>query len=337
MGEPYTIRIFVPDGDPEGAKIVELLNWAGVGIAFPRSAWTQLSGRPEFKRSGIYVLTGPTEGTDDELPTIYIGQGDEIGVRIESHHSDKDFWDWGYAFVSKGNPLNRAHITWLEHALLERAKQAERCHLDNAQQPREPGLSEPDRADTQGFLREMLRILPLLGVRVFEKPAPVATPGTRSLSPSIATPANERDTVVVPAQEPGFTETFLGEHSWDAIRIGGGMLEKIKYIAAYQSAPVSAITHYARVDRIEPFGDEGKYRLIFAEPAKPLSQPIPFADATPGSMQSPRYTSLAELLSAKRVTDLFPTSKNLSDAKGTSVGKAPPNNGVQPTPARGRG
>lgn len=313
MGEPYTIRIFVPDGDPEGTKIVELLNWTGVGIAFPRSGWPQLSGRQEFKGSGIYVLTGPTEGTDDELPTVYVGQGDEIGVRIESHHSDKDFWDWGYAFVSKGNTLNRAHVTWLEHALLERAKRAERCHLDNAQQPREPRLSEPDRADTQGFLREMLRILPLLGVRVFEKPAPVATPGTVSPSPFIATPANARDTVVVPAQEPGFTKTFLGEHSWDAIRISGGMLDKIKYIAAYQSAPVKAITHYARVDRIEPYGDGGKYRLIFAEPAKSLPQPIPFADAPSGPMRSPRYTSLAALLSAKRVADLFTSSKNPSD------------------------
>jgi len=313
MGEPYTIRIFVPDGDPEGAKIVELLNWTGVGIAFPRSGWPQLSGRPEFKRSGIYVLTGPTEGTDDELPTVYVGQGDEIGARIESHHANRDFWDWGYAFVSKGNTLNRAHNTWLEHALLERAKRAERCHLDNATQPKEPGLSEPDRADTQGFLREMLRILPLLGVRVFEKSAPVATPGTESPSPSIATSADARDTVVVPAQEPGFTETFLGEHSWYAIRIGGGMLEKIKYIAAYQTAPVKAVTHYARVDRIEPYGDDGKYRLIFAEPAKPLPQPIPFADAPLALMRSPRYTSLAALLSAKRITDLFPSSKDPSD------------------------
>ena len=33
MSEPYTIRIFVPDGDPEGAKIIELMNWTGVGIA----------------------------------------------------------------------------------------------------------------------------------------------------------------------------------------------------------------------------------------------------------------------------------------------------------------
>lgn len=73
MGEPYTIRVFVPDGDPEGVKIVERLNWTGVGIAFPRSAWPQLSGRQEFKRTGAYVLTGSAEGTADELPTVYVG------------------------------------------------------------------------------------------------------------------------------------------------------------------------------------------------------------------------------------------------------------------------
>ena len=305
MGEPYTIRVFVPDGDPEGAKIVELLNWTGVGIAFPRSAWSQLSGRQEFKRSGVYVLTGSAEGMDDDLPTVYVGQGDEIGASIESHHANKDFWDWGYAFVSKGNALNRAHITWLEHALLERAKKAERCHLDNATQPKEPSLSESERADTLGFLREMLRILPLLGVRVFEKPTPVATPGAEHSSVAVAASTDARDTVVVPAQEDGFKKLFLAENCWYAIRIGGGMLTKIKHIAAYQTMPVSAITHYARVDRIEPYGDEGKYKLIFAEPAQVLPQAIPFGDAPSGAMQGPRYTSLSKLLAAKRVSDLF--------------------------------
>ncbi len=313
MSEPYTIRIFVPDGDPESAKIVELLNWTGVGIAFPRLGWPQLRGRGEFGRSGVYILSGPAEGTEDDLPTVYVGQGDKIADRIDSHQDTKEFWDWGYAFVTNGNQLNRAHITWLEYALIIRAKQAGRCHLDNANQPKEPGLSESERADTQGFLREMLRILPILGVRVFEKPAPVATPGATSPTPSIPTPADARDTVVVPATEPGFTETFLGEHSWYAIRIGGGMLEKIKYIAAYQTAPVKAVTHYAPVARIEPYGEDGKYRLIFAEPAKPLPHPIPFADAPPASMRSPRYTRLDALLSAKKVTDLFPSSKTPSD------------------------
>jgi len=220
----------------------------------------------------------------------------------------KDFWDWSYAFVSNGNALNRAHITWLEHALLERAQTAKRCHLDNGNQPKQPRLSELDRADTDGFLREMLRILPLLGVRVFEKATPVATPGNEPVA-LIEKRTDTKDTVIVPAQEPGFTDTFLGEHCWYAIRIGGGMLPKIKYIAGYRVAPISAVTHYARVDRIEPYGDEGKYRLIFAGPAEQLPHPIPFADAPQGSMQSPRYARLADLLLAKKVADIFPLSK----------------------------
>ncbi len=77
----------------------------------------------------------------------------------------------------------------------------------------------------------------------------------------------------MPAQQDGFNEVFLGQHCWYAIRIGGGMLPKSKYVAAYQSNPVSAITYYAKVSRIEPYGDEGKYKLIFAEPAKALPQP----------------------------------------------------------------
>ena len=110
--------------------------------------------------------------------------------------------------VPKGNALNRAHITWLEQALLQHAKLANRCHLDNATQPKEPSLSESDRADTEGFLREMLRILPLLGVRVFEKPTPVVTPDAQSLSPSNVASTDSRDTVVVPAPRTWFLRDF---------------------------------------------------------------------------------------------------------------------------------
>lgn len=306
MTDPYTIKIFVPDGDPEGVKIVDLLNWTGIGVAFPRTAWPSVSKRGEFESAGVYILTGSAEGTDDELPTIYVGQGDKIGIRIDSHYSNKDFWDWGYAFVSSANVLNRAHITWLEYALLQQAKKSDRCHFDNGNFPKEPRLSESEVADTSGFLREMLRILPLLGVRVFEKPTPITTSAIPHPSfPNSPVQADDRNTVVVPAQDEGFKDVFLGQDCWYAIRIGGGMLPKIKHIAAYQTAPISAITHYAPVERIEPYGDGGKYRLVFSEPAKPLLRPIPFADAPQGSMQAPRYTSLSKLLSAKGIVELF--------------------------------
>ena len=51
-------------------------------------------------------------------------------------------------------------------------------------------------------------------------------------------------------------------------------LDKIKYIAAYVSAPDSKITHYAEVEEIAPYGEDGKYQLIFTEPAKQLEHPV---------------------------------------------------------------
>ena len=87
----------------------------------------------------------------------------------------------------------------------------------------------------------------------------------------------------------------------------GGMLPKIKYIAAYQSLPVAAITHVAPVARIEPYGDSGKYKLIFSEPAKPIG-PIPFADAPSGAMMGSRYTTYEKLQKAKKVSDLIAMS-----------------------------
>lgn len=305
MPNPFTIRIFVPDGDPEGVRVIHRMNWTGLGIIFPREKWPSTKQREEFSRTGVYILSGYKEA-EVELPTIYIGEGDVIRNRIDSHYQNKDFWDRGIAFTASNNSLNKAHAKWLEWALVNRALEAKRSILENGTEPQEPKLSEAERADTEAFLNEILQILPLLGLRVFETPKPVATPeaGAGSGAAPASAGKEQPDTIIVPAQEDGFQETFIGENCWYAIRISGGMLSKIKFIAAYRSQPESKVTHYAPVARIEPYGEEGKYKLIFSEPAKPVG-PIPFADAPQGSMQSPRYTTLEKLLRARKLTDLF--------------------------------
>jgi len=144
----------------------------------------------------------------------------------------------------------------------------------------------------------------LLGVQVFEKPDPVAIPiSNTDTQPALQENEDTKNTVIVPALEEGFQSVFLGENRWYAIRIGGGMLSKIKYIAAYQSAPISAVTHYAPVERIEPYGDGRKYQLIFSEPAKELERPI--GNAPRGAFQGSRYTSISKLLAAREVSELF--------------------------------
>jgi Uri superfamily endonuclease len=301
MPDPFTIRIFVPDGDPEGVRLIDRMNWTGLSIAFPRSKWIEVRQRSEFLRAGVYILVGFQE---DDLPTIYIGQADGVRNRIEAHFQNKDFWDWGIIFVSNSGGLNRAHVTWLEYALVNRATATGRCRLDNGNAPQEPGLTEAEKADTQAFLKEIFQILPLVGLRAFEFPKAVATPKTSTIIPPLKQPSQELDTIIVPAQKEGFDRVFIGEDCWYAIRISGGMLEKIKYIAAYQTQPVKAITHYAPVDRIEPYGEGGKYKLVFSEKAKEMPKPIPFADAAQGAMQGPRYTTFTKLMAAKKLTDL---------------------------------
>jgi len=299
MSKPYTIRLFVPDGDPNTFKIIDKMNWTGVGLEISRDTWIKHKYRAEFDQAGVYILFGYQEG--DDLPTLYIGQGGGVRNRIDSHEKTKDFWDKVLVFVSSNSGLNRAHITWLEWALIQRAKDTGRCKLDNNATPNEPILTESERADTQEFFKEVLSIFPLVEVRVFEKAKKIAV---ASKIETLTTKKQIQNTIIVPAQEDGFNEVFLGENCWYAIRIGGGKLNEIKYIAAYQTAPVSAVTHFAEVESIEPYGDGGKYKLNFVAPAKPIG-PIKFAGGKQGTLQSPRYTTYDKLLSAKEVMELF--------------------------------
>ena len=294
--KPYTIKIFAPTGNPGHIKIIDKLNWTGVGIELDRSQWKLERSRDEFGRSGVYILIGYDQSEDK--PTIYIGQGETVRDRIDSHADKKDFWTRCLVFAANNGGLNRAHITWLEYALVAKAKKFDRCYLDNGNTPNESLLSESDKADTEVFLDEILSILPLVDLKVFEKPEKIVAVGS-----VVATKAIE-DTVVVPAQEEGFKEVFLGKDAWYAIRIAGGRLDQIKYIAAYQTSPVSAVTHYAPVKSIEPYGDGKKYRLNFSEPATAIT-PLEIADAPKSLMQNSRYTNFEKLMAAKNMKDLF--------------------------------
>jgi len=113
------------------------------------------------------------------------------------------------------------------------------------------------------------------------------------------------DTIVVPAQEDGFQEVFLGENRWYAIRIHESMIPRIKHIAAYQVAPISAVTHWAPVNNIVPWQDTGKCVVNFTEPAKEIKHINLVPKSRVKAPQAPRYTSFSRLQQAKTLDDLF--------------------------------
>jgi hypothetical protein len=113
------------------------------------------------------------------------------------------------------------------------------------------------------------------------------------------------DTIVVPAQEDGFREAFLGENRWYAIRMHESMIPRIKYIAAYRVAPISAVTHWAPVNNIVPWEDTGKFVVNFTEPAKEINHINLVPKSRVKAPQAPRYTSFSRLQQAKTLDDLF--------------------------------
>lgn len=163
-----SFRIFFPDDSSDGLRLLEKSNWTGHGLLCPRPVFAEAKSRAEFVRTGIYVLLGPSG--EGELPEVYIGEGDPIRPRLEQHQRNLDFWTTAICFTSKDANLNKAHVQYLESRLVDLAKAAKRCRLQNGNAPQLPSLSEADVADTEAFLAEMLRCFPVLGVTVFEKP-----------------------------------------------------------------------------------------------------------------------------------------------------------------------
>ena len=164
---PFSLRIFVADGDPDGLRLVDRSNWIGKAVIFPRALYPKVREREEFQQTGVYLLIGLREsGTGDQ---VYIGEGDPVRPRLEQHYASKDFWTKAVFFVAGPGQLNKAHVQYLEARLIKLAFAAKRVQLENANTPTEPTLSEADRADMDVFLGNILGMLPVLGIHAFEQ------------------------------------------------------------------------------------------------------------------------------------------------------------------------
>jgi hypothetical protein len=116
---------------------------------------------------------------------------------------------------------------------------------------------------------------------------------------------SDLDTVVVPAHEDGFKRVFLGENRWWAVRIHPTMAKQLEYVAAYITAPTSAITHYAPIRSIEPWQNTGKMVINFAEPAREITSLKLTKKGRVGPLYGLRYTNFEKLKKATSLDGAF--------------------------------
>lgn len=176
-----TISLYLAEGRPSGVRIVEKDNWSGIGVEcsrkdLPRARKAEAKA---FQQSGVYLLLGDQD--DVGLPSIYIGEADVLEKRLANHATNKDFWTRAAIFTGKDGMINRAHAKHLEARLFQIGVKAKRAQLENKVPPGEPNLSNQDRDLAERFLREMLVVLPVIGVSAFELPDPEAAPSVSSV------------------------------------------------------------------------------------------------------------------------------------------------------------
>lgn len=169
-----TIKIFLTEGKPSGLTIAELQQWTGIALACPRSEVSKLTKRPEAVKPGVYILTGQDE--DSQLTVAYIGEAENIAIRLKEHHRTLDFWNHICFFTQKDDNLTKGHIRYLESRMIQVALKAKRMPLKNGSSPSPENipLPESDLADMEYFLEQMQMVLPVLGIDLLQ-PQPIVT------------------------------------------------------------------------------------------------------------------------------------------------------------------
>jgi hypothetical protein len=168
MAAATSISIFLVDGHPDSVRLVTKSNWTGAAIICSRAQFPSVKKRAEFNRTGVYLLLGFDES--EQLPKIYVGEGDPVLNRIEAHEKSKEFWESVIVFSKTDSSLNKAHIQYLESRLVELAREAKRCKVENGNSPTLPAISEMDVSDMDSFLSDMKVVYSVLGVKVFDVP-----------------------------------------------------------------------------------------------------------------------------------------------------------------------
>ena len=113
------------------------------------------------------------------------------------------------------------------------------------------------------------------------------------------------DTLVCAAKEDGFKKAFLEKKAWWAVRLNSNAIPHIKYLAIYRVAPISQITYYGKVAKIEPYENSGKFILYLKGEPIALKNPVGLGKRPHLKPQGPKYTKLEKILKAETLDDIW--------------------------------
>lgn len=166
------MQVFYPTGKPGGEVVVESPRLKGRAFAFSRDLCSDNCKEHEnrLRHPCVYVLWD----SGREHPKAYVGESDTFLERVDNHLRTKDYWT-RIAIYTASN-LTKTDVLNFQAWLVQFAKEAGRCDLQNTQDPRERTYSskELEHAAKRHFNDVRRFFLPLVGCNFFNPAAKAA-------------------------------------------------------------------------------------------------------------------------------------------------------------------
>ena len=161
------VTMILKNGNATGIIQCNLDEWIGVSYKIPRSKIKEAKELKGINNTGVYILFGVDETTGENR--AYIGEAEDIYVRLLQHNKNKQFWSECIVFVSQDNSLNKAHIKFIENELYMKAKNINRYLIENNSKPTKSTLDGADEIRAIKFLEKVMLLTSVYGYHMFDE------------------------------------------------------------------------------------------------------------------------------------------------------------------------
>ena len=161
------VTMILKNGNATGIIQCNLDEWIGVSYKIPRSKIKEAKELKGINNTGVYILFGVDETTGENR--AYIGEAEDIYVRLLQHNKNKQFWSECIVFVSQDNSLNKAHIKFIENELYMKAKNINRYLIENNSKPTKSTLDGADEIRAIKFFEKVMLLTSVYGYHMFDE------------------------------------------------------------------------------------------------------------------------------------------------------------------------
>lgn len=157
-----TIEIYLPTGDASKISHARITTEA-IRIVYVHKSEIE-NQRKELERIGCYILVGQD---NDGKKSVYIGETESLYNRLNKHKREKEFWSAAYTIQNLGGTFDKAHLTYLEQLMIEKANEADRYLVHNGNNGKNTKIPESKKNECLIYFETIQTLIKSLGFDVF--------------------------------------------------------------------------------------------------------------------------------------------------------------------------